>query len=64
MANEMDLDSETFAFLNNMDDLTQGGLTGLDDWTSFSTDFGPVQEIGDWQTAGTSSQHNQQPSYQ
>ena len=64
VASEMDLDSETFAFLNDMDDLTQGGLTGLDDWTNFSTDFGPVQEIGDWQTAGTSSQHNQQPSYQ
>ena len=64
MASQMDLDSEPFAFLNNMDDLTQGGLTGLDDWTDFSTDFGPVQEIIDWQTAGTSSQHHQRPSYQ
>jgi hypothetical protein len=67
VASQMDLDSDTFAFLNNMDELTQGGLTGLDDWTDFSTDFGPVQEIGDWQTAGGSSQHHQQqqqPSYQ
>lgn len=63
MASQMDLDSETFAFLNNMEDLTQGGLTGLDDWTSFATDFGPVQDLGDWQTPSTSSQH-QQPSYQ
>jgi hypothetical protein len=63
MASQMDLDSETFAFLNSMEDLAQGGLTGLDDWTSFATDFGPVQDLGDWQTPGTSSQHRQ-PSYQ
>jgi hypothetical protein len=59
----MDLDSDTFAFLNNMDDLTQGGMTGLEDWTAFSTDLGPIQELGDWQTAGASSQY-QQPPYQ
>jgi hypothetical protein len=64
-ANQMDLDSDTFAFLNNMDDLTQGGLTGLEDWTDFSTDLGPIQDFGDWQkTSTSSSQHHQQPSYQ
>jgi hypothetical protein len=62
-AHQMDLDSDTFAFLNNMDDLTQGGMTGLEDWTAFSTDLGPIQELGDWQTAGASSQY-QQPPYQ
>jgi len=63
-ANQMDLDSETFAFLNNMEDLTQGGLTGLEDWTDFSTDLGPIQDFGDWQTTGTSSLQQHQPSYQ
>ena len=59
-ANQMDLDSDTFAFLNNMEDFTQGGLTGLEDWTDFSTDLGPVQDFGDWQTTGTSQQQQQQ----
>jgi hypothetical protein len=58
-ANQMDLDSDTFAFLNNMNDFTQGGLTGLEDWTDFSTDLGPIQELGDWQTTATSQQRQQ-----
>jgi hypothetical protein len=62
VANQMDLDNETFAFLNNMEDFTQGGLTGLEDWTNFPTDLGPVQDLGAWQTDAT-SQH-QRPSYQ
>lgn len=62
-ANQMDLDSDTFAFLNNIDDFTQGGLAGLDDWTNFSTDLGPIQDFGEWQATGT-SQQQQQPSYQ
>jgi hypothetical protein len=62
-ANQMDLDSDTFAFLNNMDDLTQGGLTGLEDWTAFSTDLGPIQELDDWQTTATLQQQQQQHPY-
>lgn len=63
VGSQMDLDNDTFAFLNNMDEFTQGGLTGLEDWTEFSTDLGPVQDFGDWQTTSTSQPH-QQPSYQ
>lgn len=59
-ANQMDLDSDTFAFLNNMEDFTQGGLTGLEDWTEFSTDLGPVQDFGDWPATATSQQQQQQ----
>jgi hypothetical protein len=45
-----------------MEDFTQGGLTGLEDWTNFPTDLGPMQDLGAWQTDAT-SQH-QRPSYQ
>ena len=63
-ANQMDLDNETFAFLNNMEDLTQGGLTGLEDWTNFPTDLGPVQEYDNWQMTGSSQHQQQQRPYQ
>jgi hypothetical protein len=59
-ASQMDLDNETFAFLNNMEDFTQGGPTGFEDWTNFPIDLGPVQDLGGWQTAGTLQQ---QPPY-
>ena len=60
-ASQMDLDNETFAFLNNIEDFTQGGLTGLEDWTNFPTDLGPVQDLGGWQATAMS---HQQPPYQ
>jgi hypothetical protein len=45
----MDMDGTMFSFLNNMDDFTQGGLTGLEDWDDFTADLGPVPQFGDWQ---------------
>jgi hypothetical protein len=61
-SDQMNLDSDMFAFFDNVDDLAQGGLTGLDDWTNFPTDLGPIQELGDWQTSG-STQQQQGQSY-
>ena len=49
IADQMDLDGTMFSFLNNMDDFTQGGLTGLEDWDNFTADLGPVPQFGDWQ---------------
>jgi len=51
-ADQMDLDGTMFSFLNNMDDLTQEGLTGLDDWENFAADLGPVPQFGDWPAQG------------
>jgi hypothetical protein len=48
-ADPMDLDGTMFSFLNNMDNFTQGGLTGLEDWDNFAADLGPVPQFGDWQ---------------
>lgn len=55
-ADQMDLDSNMFAFLNNMDDLAQGDLGGLDEWTNFPADLGPIPELGDWQVPGDTQQ--------
>ena len=49
-ADKMDLDGTMFSFLNNMDDFTQGGLSGLEDWDNFAAELGPVPQFGgDWQ---------------
>ena len=53
---QMDLDGTMFSFLNNMDDFTQGGLTGLEDWDNFAADLGPVSQFGDWQAPVTQQQ--------
>jgi hypothetical protein len=53
-ADSMDLDGTMFSFLNNMDNFTQGGLTGLEDWDNFAADLGPVPQFGDWQAPGGS----------
>jgi hypothetical protein len=60
---QMNLDSDMFAFLNNMGGPAQGGLTGLDDWTNFPTDLGPIQELGDWQPT-SDMQYQQGPTYE
>jgi hypothetical protein len=62
-ADQMNLDNDMFAFLNNMDDLAQGGLTGLDYWTNFPIDLGPIQELGDWQQS-SDTQQQQRPPHQ
>jgi hypothetical protein len=62
-ADQMNLDNDMFAFLNNMDDIAQGGLTGLDDWTNFPIDLGPIQELSDWQPT-SDTQQQQRPSHQ
>jgi hypothetical protein len=51
-SDQMDLDGTMFSFLNNMDDFTQGGLTGLEDWDNFAADLEPVPQFGDWQAPG------------
>lgn len=46
---QMDLDQNFFQFFGDMNVLSQGGLTGLDDWSSMPTDFANFPANFNWQ---------------
>ncbi|KAL1582151.1 hypothetical protein WHR41_09032 [Cladosporium halotolerans] len=47
----MELDGNMLAFLDNVDDFSQVGLTGLEDWETFQNHFGSVQGLDEWHGA-------------
>ncbi|KAK3700908.1 hypothetical protein LTR37_015711 [Vermiconidia calcicola] len=51
--NQMELDQNFFQFFDDMNGFSNGGLTGLEDWSSFPADLMGSSDNLNWQAAAT-----------